>query len=238
MRGAGWARALTIAALFAAGTAWADGPVVGGEGFFTFDTYSMKQVNDRFDAAAAGFEGFDSISRQIAGGFGVRFWLNDRWLLTAAWEPLFGETHGMLTGVDSTAASYTVDVRYNVDANSIQLGGAYMIPSSSPLRLGLGAGLGYYWMRGVSVLNHQSGGAVENFQRTDHLRGGNLGFQVAGVGELMVRPSWSLTAMVGYRLAKLGDTRINGASTNPPTETDYSGLLGRLGVALYLPARR
>ena len=51
-------------------------------------------------------------------------------------------------------------------------------------------------------------------------------------------PGFAVTGTVGYRLAKIDDTKLQGQSSEPKVETDYSGFLGRVGLAFYFPERR
>ena len=63
------------------------------------------------------------------------------------------------------------------------------------------------------------------------------------MGEWKVSASLAITGTVGYRVAKITDTKFDGKSasqhfgdpTLPNTETDYSGLMLRAGLAYYMP---
>jgi hypothetical protein len=44
-------------------------------------------------------------------------------------------------------------------------------------------------------------------------------------------PRWVLGAQVGYRHARVSDTRIQDQSTSPKLVTDFSGMIMRAGIA-------
>jgi hypothetical protein len=222
----------------AAGVARAAEPVVGGEAFFSFNTHRMKQINDLVAAFNHTGSDFPKIDQDLSGGLGVRFWATPRWLLTATWEGLYGETQGTLAGVDTTGSPFAVDLRYNLDGKAVNLGAAYVFPSSRAVRLGLGAAVGYYWVRGVAETSHQDGSLAENFVGSEPLRGRTVGIQAGGLAEWTITPGIGATTWVGYRQAKIADTRVAGISASPKLETDYSGFSGHLGVVFYLPQRQ
>jgi hypothetical protein len=215
----------------------ADESVLAGEVFATYNTFAMKQVNDEFGEVSRDVgSGFDRIESAIAGGLGARFWMTPNWLIHVAWEPLYAETHGTVATEDTTGVA-VVDVRYNVDGSSIQLGVASFFPSKSAWRFGLGAGVGYYWVRGEAAIEHQTGTSTIDLESIDTVTGNAPGVHFAGLGEWTLSPGFAVTALVGYRIAKVEDTRFSGESTDPKTVTDYTGFMGRLGLAMYLPMR-
>jgi hypothetical protein len=204
--------ALAAALILAPGVAMS--ATVGAEVFGALNTYAMEDVNDAADAANALGANFDEVSNGMTGGLGVRIWANPNWMLTAAWEPLFLET-------ESSATQDT----WNLDANSFQFGAAYFFPSTSPtFKYGLGAGLGIY----------QIGGELSNPTATPSsvdVEGSGVGFHFMGQSEWTVSPNFSITAAGGYRVADIEVDNSTGTA-------DYSGFIGRVGMAFYMPTAR
>ena len=50
-------------------------------------------------------------------------------------------------------------------------------------------------------------------------------------------PGFAITGGAGYRIANVGDTQFDETSTDPETETDYSGFMARAGLAFYMPSK-
>jgi hypothetical protein len=55
------------------------------------------------------------------------------------------------------------------------------------------------------------------------------------MGEWTMSPGFAITGSAGYRFAKISDTQFDDVSSSPETETDYSGLMLRAGLAFYMP---
>jgi hypothetical protein len=154
--------------------------------------------------------GADEIKSGIGGGLGLRMWPTGTWMLQGTWEPLFAETED---GGDVL----------NVDGNSFQAGVAYFFPSTGNARYGLGAGVGYYMING----EFEDDGPPAT---TTDIEGNGVGFHVMGHGEWTVSPGFAITAGAGYRFA---DVEVD--DVTPEVTVDYSGFMGRVGLAFYLP---
>ena len=207
----------------AAAPAFAADKKFGAEVFGAFNSYSMSDVNDglkNFNENAG--TNFDDVTSGLTGGINARMWANQNWLFSAGWEPLFLSTESK-TDAASTSG------KINLDGNSFQFTGAYMFPSHSNGRYGIGAGLGYY-----SISGEGTGVAGDNGSTVD-ISGSTVGFHFMGMGEWTVSPGFAITAASGYRIAKISDTKFNDESQSPELETDYSGFMGRVGLSFYLP---
>ena len=204
--------ALLIAALALAPAA-ASAATIGAEVFGAYNTYAMDDVNDAIDADNDAGADFDEFGSGPTGGLGLRLWPNASWMLSAAWEPLFLETES-----DATESTW------NMDANSFQFTAGYFFPSTTGARYGLGAGVGYY-----SVAGENTDPAL--IPETIEIEGSGVGFHVLGMGEWRMSPGFSVTAGAGYRFA---DIEIDESTTD--ATADYSGFMGRLGLAFYLPS--
>ncbi|TMQ58791.1 MAG: hypothetical protein E6K72_02220 [Candidatus Eisenbacteria bacterium] len=205
--------ALALApALAAAGT-------FGVEGFGSFSTYSMKDVNDAIAVSNQAGSNYNDVSNGFSGGLGARMWANQNWQLAASWEPLRAST-------ESNATSQ----KFNVNAQSFQAGGTYFLNSATNSRYGFGAGLGYYSI----------GGKAEDPTGSQDIKGSGVGFDVHGSGEWTVNKQWAVSGLAGYRIATVdmkdsNDQNIQTASGSNAA-ADYSGFMGRVGVVMYFPS--
>ena len=191
----------------------------GGEVYGAFNTHTMGDWNDVIDDANTSGGNFDNVSSDLTGGLDLRMWASPNWMFSAGWEPLFLNTE------DSSS-----DTKLTLDANAFTFTGAYYFPSSSKARYGLGAGLGYY----------VSGGSIESpSSPTVDIDGSGVGFHFLGLGEWTVSPGFSITAASGYRVAKLSSTELTDGTTtvDSPYDSDYSGFMGRVGLAFYMPTK-
>ena len=191
----------------------------GGEVFGTFDTHSMSDWKDLVTQVNAAGGSMDNPTSSWGGGLGLRAWPNSTWMVAGTWEPIF------LTRKENTSGD-----KLNLDANSFQLTGGYFFPSAGNKKFGLGAGLGFYSL----------GGKIESSPNID-LSGSTVGFHILGMGEWTMSPGFAVTGSAGYRFAKISDTKFDDGSgsgsisSSPKTETDYSGLMLRAGLAFYMP---
>ena len=189
---------------------------IGAEVFGAFNTYSMEDWNDAIAGPiAASGTNFDEISGGFGGGLGLRFFASPNFMISGVWEPLF------VTRADDATGD-----KLKLDGNSIQGSVAYFFPTAGSARYGLGAGVGYYMLSG------------EAEDPTDpppgELEGNGVGFHFMGLGEWTVSPGFAVTGGAGYRVANIDDTELDGVSSNPKFETDYSGMMLRLGLAFYM----
>jgi hypothetical protein len=207
---------LLAMACITAFAATASATTVGGEVFGAFSTHSMKDWNDRVvapnNASGGNMQDFNS---GYGGGLGLRLWPNSKWMLAATWEPLFVSSEDKVSGDKA-----------NLKANAYEATAGYFFPTHTPAKFGLGAGLGIYSLGGEITSPTSS---------TLNLEGSTVGFHVMGMTEWTVKPGFSLTGNIGYRIADIKDTKVNNTSASPELSTDYSGLMLRAGVAFYLP---
>ena len=191
----------------------------GLEGFGSFSTYSMKDVNDAIAASNQSGSNFNDVSNGLSGGLGARVWANQNWLLGASWEPLRAST-------ESNATS----AKFNVNAQSFQASGTYFLNSATNSRYGFGAALGYYSI----------GGKAEDPTGSSKIEGSGVGFDFHGSGEWTVNKQWSFAGTAGYRIANVemkdeSGNNLQTASGDNAT-ADYSGFMGRVGVVMYFPS--
>lgn len=217
-------RKMMLMMIAAAWAVTASGPAraatVGGEVFGAFNTYSMDQVNEfiQFANTNAGTN-FDEISTGLGGGLALRVWPTPTWMVSAGWEPLFASTK---------SDAFGVDIELNLDAQAFQATGAYFFPTQGTGKFGFGAGLGYYTIAGEAP---DSTGTT-----TIDIGGSTVGFHFLGLAEWTVSPGFGVTASAGYRVAKIDETEFDGVK-DPDSETDYSGVMLRAGLAFYLPSK-
>jgi hypothetical protein len=197
---------------------------VGGEVFGAFNSYTMEDFNSGIQELNSDFgTNYEEINNGFTGGLGIRIWPAPSWMISAGWEPLFAESK----------SDVTIDRKVNADANAFQLTGAYFFPSQGPGKFGMGAGVGYYTISGEAEEPDGLGGTI-----TSDVGGSTIGFHFLGLTEWTASPGFAVTGAVGYRVANVEDTEFDGQSTVPKSETDYSGLMLRAGLAFYLPSSK
>lgn len=216
--------ALIVVALVAFVDGSAQAITWGGEAFGAFSTHSMSEWKDVTQAINRVGGTIDDPTASWGGGLGLRVWPSASWMIAMTWEPIFLDRKEQLTGID-----------LNFDANSFQLSSGYFFPAPKGAKFGVGAGIAYYSLHGSSP--------DTTFTNQVDLTGNTVGYHVAGMGEWKVNASFAITGTVGYRIAKITDTKFDGKSASehfddpklPNTETDYSGLMVRAGLAYYMP---
>ena len=215
MRGKKYLLSLLLAAAVAAPAVPAHAMTWGADVFGAFNTHSMGDVNDAIDASNAGGTDFDKVSNSFGGGIGLRVKPNATWMFEGTWEPLFPSTEDKNVSGD----------KINLTANSFQLTGTYWLPSQATNKFGIAAGLGYYTLNGKL----ESVG----FPNVD-VSGTGVGFHILGTGEWEMSPGFGFFGSAGYRMAKIDDTQFDDLSTDPKSETDFSGFTARAGLAFYM----
>lgn len=206
--------AIAIALSVAPGSTHAD-VRLGGQVAGTFNTHSMKDWNDlsgRQDPSL----GLRDIQNGFSFGAGPVLILDDRWLFGVHYERLIAQKAGRERP------------RIEPSANSFGASCAYLIPSNSRFRLGLGGALDF-----VSL----AGEVQDEF--LSETKGSGVGFQVLGLGRFSMNPALSGLVSVGYRRADIHIDELGGvdlSSIGLDTE-DYSGLVARLGIELHQRGR-
>ena len=207
--------AFVVAAVLAVAPALANAATIGGEVFGAVNKYNMSDINDAIDIANTNnAQTFDKLPNGVTGGISIRMWSSPNWMFSGTWEPLYVST-------ESTVPSSS---KINLDANSFQATGAYFFPTKghTNAKYGIGAGLGIYSVKGEDTYS------VPN--TTVDITGSGVGFHVLGLSEWTVNPGFSITAAAGFRSASVD---IDNSATNQTA--DYSGFVGRLGMAFYMP---
>jgi hypothetical protein len=217
---------LVIGALIApalCGAAENSGPRVG---FFVhggYGTYAMSDVNDAIAFVNAELVGTGLAMDEINGGLnfggGVRFKVNESVSLSAGYERLFGSTEVSVEG-----ASVTI----KIPASAITATGEYFLPMSGPIGIGFGGGVGYY----ISAAGSESTLLGASF--SEDWKGGGFGLHGLVLGRIAATPAIQVDAALGYRLAVAKDIEVGGVSSQD--DLDWSGLMTRLGVTIYLSA--
>jgi len=206
----------------------------GGEAFGAFSTHTMSEWKEFTQTINQLGGNIDEPTASWNGGLGLRVWPTSGWMIAATWEHIFLNRKNRFT-TPVNPAFPPPEIVLNLDANSFQLSSGYFFPAPQGARFGIGGGVGYY-----SLSGHVPD---TTFTSTVDLTGHTVGFHVMGMGEWKVNASFDITGTVGYRIAKITDTKFDGKSarehfndpTLPNTETDYSGLMLRAGLAFYMP---
>jgi hypothetical protein len=187
---------------------------LGVEAFGSYNTHLMSLWNGDLEVANANGSQFSRMDHTLTGGAGL--WSRPRpsGLIQAQWEPLSLESRDPPTG--RALVFHT---------QSVRLDATWLVPSTSHARYGFGGGVGYYWLTG-----HREYGGVPNAE----LSGYTFGLQFHGLAEYELNRRLFLHGTIGYRLANITDTKVDGVSPPRKLETDYSGWMVRLGLAYEL----
>jgi len=210
----------TTATTYAAGMTW------GAEVYGAFNTYAMKDVNNTIDNFNTVLQQngisqqLDNITNGFTGGINLRMWANPTWQFNVGWEPIFASTDITVAGVG--------DAKIDAKAQAFQGTAAYFFPTASQKKFGIGAG--------PDILTI-SGEVKDPTPSNADVSGTAFGFHIQGMGEWTMRPGFAITGTAGYRYASVSDTKFDSQSTDPKSETDYSGFIGRVGLAFYLPTK-
>jgi hypothetical protein len=145
-------------------------------------------------------------------------WANPNWQFNVGWEPIFASSDITVSGQDA---------KVDAGAQLFQGTAAYFFPTVGPKKFGIGAG--------PDILTIS--GSIEFPAETTDVSGTAFGFHVQGMGEWTMRPGFAIAGTAGYRFANVSDTKFDDQSSDPKSETDYSGFIGRVGLAFYLPTK-
>jgi hypothetical protein len=167
----------------------------------------MSEVNDTLSSFNREYgTSLGPIRQDGTWGLGLRRWPSENVLLRLGYERLYAESKDR-------------GVEFEIGAHAFTLGASGFLPSSGPVRCGVGLGLGPLLGSGHLVAR---GASLSTGGRglTGHVTGEAL----AAIGR-----GWSLDGMVGYRFASIGKVKF-GENTSD-LSASYSGLFIRAGVA-------
>ena len=200
-------------------------PHIGISGFTGYQSYSMGQINDAIDAVSNALSSpgdqanIDNLSGGFAFGGAVKADFNTTWRAYLEYEYLKDSS-----GYGNTIGQFQIEP----NANAVLVGGTYFFPSTNKMRLGLGAGVGYYTFGG-SVNSSESWNNTTTTGSHD-LGGSTVGFHGRGELEVTLSPVWRFDAALGYRSAQ-GALETDGADA--AVDLDWSGLMTRVGFTYF-----
>ncbi len=207
------------------GAAGTSGPRVGLFVHGGYGTYAMSDVNDEIELVNAELAGTGLMMDEINGGLdfggGVRFMVNESISISAGFERLFGSTEVSVAGASA---------KIKVPANAITATGEYFLPMSGPIGIGFGGGVGYY----ISAAGSEGSYLGETI--SENVTGNGFGLHGLVLCRIPATPAIQVDGALGYRLAVAKDVEVGGISSQD--DLDWSGLMTRLGITIYLtPAR-
>jgi hypothetical protein len=206
----------------------------GITGFGGYNTYAMDDVNDVIDEVNADPDVMDAgISLdKVSGGFGlgggIQIWAADSWVISAEYERLFASTKD-----EGNVLGTPVSVELSIPADAFVLTAAYLFPSASKARFGLGAGAGYYSTSGTQEV------ASPGIAFSEEANGSGIGFHVLGVMDYAASSQIHLGLRAGYRIAKTSDLEDSTGDKienldGSESQADWSGLMTRAGITFLL----
>jgi hypothetical protein len=200
------------------GVPWAAGSI-------GFHTYAMGDVND-------GIHGYNTLiaplnMEDIKSGLGLGGAVGmdyPKFSVAVSYERLKGK---------SDVSDVSGHVEYRVPANLFLAEGTYRRPTSGSLGWGIGAGIGL-----VSSAAEVDATIPALTDQTRKLEGSSAAFDVFVTGVADVYKHVAVVPSVGYRYAKIGEVKSDGAtltnSDGSKFTLDYSGLMTKVMVRFTL----
>lgn len=218
-----------VAALAAPGLGLAAGKAGPRYGLFIhggYGTYAMEDVNDAIELTNAELAAYglqlDEINGGLDFGGGIRLMVNENISVSAGFERLFGSTE---------LSAFGVSAKVKVPANAITATAEYYLPMSGPVGIGFGGGFGYYMSAAESEVSFLGASESEDWE------GNAFGIHGLVLCRIPATPALQVDGALGYRYAVAKDIEIGGFSTQD--DLDWSGLMTRIGLTMYLsPARQ
>jgi hypothetical protein len=185
---------------------------VGIEFGLGFNSMAPDQVNDMLKQVNGDL---GTNFGEITGGTGLplalRVWPNPQLLLRFSLNTMI---------VESTSSGFG-EATYDTSPVAATLTATWFFAQPGHWRFGAGAGLGGY----------DIAGEVKGLGSHGDLTGSGLGYHGQGEIEWGFGKRWSLCTQVGYRQAKVDDTKLEESSWEPKLVTDFSGVYWNLGFA-------
>ena len=192
-----------------------------------YNTYAMEDVNRAIrlinDMIGESGLAMDEVNGGPHFGVGLRYAVSPRVVLWADYQRLRGRTE-----VGDYSGRIELDLPANAFLGSVAI---YNSPFAvGRTRAGLGAGVGYY-VSGVTETDAVTGVGYG----TSEWKGSALGVHAFLGVEHAASESVSFEGLIGYRHAKL-EPEIDGVKLGG--DVDWSGVMGQVGVVLYIPVER
>lgn len=180
--------------------------------------------------------GFDEITGGTSFGGGVRCIIDDRFLVAVDYERLTGSTEfgGLIVSSNTSVGAHAVLYTVGID----------LLPKRG-VRFGFGGGVGQYFSRMKRSFESQL-----NWPSFDvSIDGDTIGSHYVSFFEYQLTERTHVSALAGYRRATIDIPTIDGETVyrvgDPPRDVfpadgepvgpiDWSGFMGRIGLAWYL----
>jgi opacity protein-like surface antigen len=197
---------------------------VGIFGDAAYYTYGMDDANARYR---------DQSNRSFSGGMGygggLKLYLTDNFAAKAGIDYLFASRES-----SRTIGGIVYNTRVDLPATLVFLGGDFDLLPGGPINLKL---IGGYTL--VSIYNGKEQETDGNKLDLGAISGSGSGFQVGAGLELYLAPSLSFEADLCYNKARIDGATFAGAPADPNSTSsngavDYSGMMAKAAVTLYL----
>jgi hypothetical protein len=198
------------------------GLVLSGDmGYYT---YGMNDVNNRFNHG-----GTNDIDGGMGYGVAAKLGVTDRLAAKIGIDYLFASRNST-----RTIGSTTYDTNVNLPATLFFLGGEYAVLPMRFLNLKISGG---YTL--VNIYNGSENTTSGNNLDLGAITGSGSGFQVGAGAEVFLGRNFSLEADLAYDYAKIDNATFAGSSADPGSTNkdgtvDYSGLVAKVALNLYL----
>jgi hypothetical protein len=193
----------------------------GDVGYYT---YGMDEVNNRFNQW-----GDNAIHGGLGYGVSAKLGLTDRFAAKLGIDYLFASRNAT-----RTIGSVTYDTTVNLPATMVVIGGEYVLFPLPTVNLKLSAG---YTLVNIYNGNQKSNGS--SYQDLGNVTGTGSGFQVGLGAEVFLNRGFSLEGNLAYNYANIGNADFTAPLVDPGTtnfnaSVDYSGLVAKLALNIYL----
>src|SRR5262245_28781949 len=191
-----------------------------------FHTYRLGDVNseiDQINVAVAPLH-MDNIKSGFSYGAAAGVDLNPAATLEIAYDRLLGS---------AKVGDATGSLEYNLPANEFTLRGTFRQATEATFALGFGVAAGLVQSAGEVTLSATGSGSV-----TGHLKGSGPALEAFASGDWHVSPIFAITPHIGFRYAKISETKVEDQVIYNPDGSkytlDYSGLTTGVQLKLYL----
>jgi len=192
-----------------------------------FHTYRLGDVNNEIETINAGIAPLHMDDIKSGFGYGVAAGvdLNPAVTLEIAYDRLLGS---------SKVGDATGSLEYNLPANEFTARGTFRQATEATFAVGFGVAAGLVKTAGEVTL----GGAPGTGSLSAHLSGSGPAVEGFASGDWRVSPRFAITPHIGFRYAKISETKVEGQVIHNPDGSnynlDYSGLATGVRLKLYL----
>ena len=211
-------RTLAILLVFAASVSADSGHKFWAEGSVGYNTYELSDVNDELSLV-----GLDQVDGGLGIQFGAGFVVAPGWRVGAGLRYLAAKSDRSESGTS---------LEYDLPAMAYLGTFEFIRQTGSRHTVGLSGSVGVIQADGKVHLSVTGYGTIES-----KIKGNGLYAEARLVNEFAVADWLSIAPSVGYRLAKIGEVKVNDTilvkGDGEKYEMDYSGISLQVGIRVF-----